>query len=155
MGKDFPPSLQSQFLRKELLFPMMPIIPPPYKYKVQFDALRSMGFPAKEIVAALDSADGEVEVAAAMLLSSTAQMIEEHEVPSPPPSVLQQMYASQPPPPAAQQQTQQQQTHTTAASAATMQNYDYPEETKKYAKKSNDTAEIVDLLLEYHPDGID
>ena len=132
-----------------------PIIPPAYKYKIEFDALRSMGFPAREIVSALDSADGDVEIAAAMLLSSTAQTVEEQDVPVPapsalpsPPSVLQQMFA-------AQAQTTHRQTHTTATSAATMQNHDYPEETIKNGNKPNDSSDIIALLLDHYPGGID
>ena len=145
--------------------PFTPVIPPPYRFKVQFDNLRAMGFPAKEIVSALDSADGEVEVAAAMLLSSTAQMIEEVEQdvpnnpaavqPSPSSSVLQQMYAPQSSSASAPAPTTPQRTHTSAPSAAKMPNYDYPQETKKNGKKPNDTSDIIDLLEEHSPYGID
>ena len=130
-----------------------PSIPPPYKYKSEFDTLRSMGFPSRQIVSVLDSSEGNIDVAVAMLLSQSAQEVPDiPEVvqtttttttttppsPPPPPPALQRMFAA------------------AAAVQPASDSHEYTQlETKISGKKPRNVyADIIELLMDY-PDGID
>ena len=124
-----------------------PVIPPPYKYAKEFDTLRSMGFPSRQIVAALDSAEGDVELAASMLLSGGTQEvpdIPEEPVPTPipPPQPSQKILAAA--------TTAQIPVRTTQEKG----HHDYPQETKLSGKKKNPYSDIIDLLKDNHPNGV-
>ena len=123
-----------------------PSIPPPYKYKSEFDALRSMGFPSRQIVSVLDSSEGNIDVAVAMLLSQHAQEVpdipDEETVTQTitPQPALQRMFAaaSAAPPP-----------------QSASDSHEYTQVERKIAGKKprNVYADILDLLIDY-PDGI-
>ena len=106
-----------------------------------------MGFPSRQIVAVLDSSEGNIDVAVAMLLSQHAQ-----EVPDIPEEKVVQTTTQPPPPPALQRMF-------AAAAAATQPTQTNPREytqveTKMPEKKRNVFADILDLLMDY-PEGID
>ena len=115
-------------------------IPSPYQYAKEFDQLRNMGFPSRQIVTVLDSSEGNIDVAVAMLLSQHAQEVpdtpEEKVVPPP---ALQRMFAA-----------------AVAAEKETQDSHEFTQvETKIAGKKiRNVYTDIIDLLIDY-PDGID
>ena len=116
-------------------------IPSPYQYAKEFDQLRNMGFPSRQIVTVLDSSEGNIDVAVAMLLSQHAQEVpdtpEEKVVPPP---ALQRMFAAAV---AAEKETQKEDSH------------EFTQVEAKIAGKKirNVYTDVLDLLIDY-PDGI-